>query len=43
MRDGDKTFIVVAGGDDGKVEPIEIYDPTDNMWHLGINKFPNNH
>ena len=43
MRDGDKTLIVVAGGDDGKVEPIEIYDPTDNIWHLGINKVPNNH
>ena len=34
MKDGEKTFIVVAGGD-GSQDSVEIYDPTDKTWHLG--------
>ena len=42
MKDGDKTFIIVAGGmndpDNGVAlytNSVEIYDPSDNKWHLG--------
>ena len=44
MRDGEKTLIVVAGGIVtnicGYLDSVEIYDPTDNTWHSGRNKFP---
>ena len=37
MRDGEKTLIVVAGGfgQNGLLDSVEIYDPTDNTWHSG--------
>ena len=36
MRDGEKTLIVVAGGQSTKyLDSVEIYDPTDNTWNLG--------
>ena len=36
MRDGEKTLIIVAGGYDwGNLDSVEIYDPTDNIWHSG--------
>ena len=41
MKDGEKTAIVVAGGYNststasGGLDSVEIYDPTDNNWHLG--------
>ena len=37
MRDGEKTIIVVAGGDNGstKLDSVEIYDPTYKTWHSG--------
>ena len=37
MKDGEKTVIVAAGGYEG-LDSVEIYDPTDNTWHSGINK-----
>ena len=46
MKDGQKTLIVVAGGYNGelfkdhRLDSVEIYDPTDNTWHSGKNKFP---
>ena len=43
MKDGEKTLIVVAGGkgpNSDHFDSVEIYDPTDNTWHLGKNKFP---
>ena len=41
MRDGEKTLIIVAGGyNSGYLDSVEIYDPTDNTWHSGKNKFP---
>ena len=41
MRDGEKTLIIVAGGlqSNQLLNSVEIYDPTDNTWHLGKNKF----
>ena len=41
MRDGEKTLIVVAGGgiDGSRLDSVEIYDPSDNTWHTGKNKF----
>ena len=44
MRDGEKTLIVVAGGyeqlDSVEISAaVEIYDPSDNTWHTGKNKF----
>ena len=41
MKDGEKTLIVVAGGfgQNGLLDSVEIYDPTDNTWHSGKNKF----
>ena len=38
MKDGNKTVIVVAGGNEA-VYSVEIYDPTDNTWHSGKNYF----
>ena len=40
MKDGDKTFIIVAGGMNKSAGPeytnsVEIYDPSDNKWHSG--------
>ena len=40
MKDGDKTFIIIAGGMNKSAGPeytnsVEIYDPSDNKWHLG--------
>ena len=41
LRDGEKTQIVVAGGegrkgmDLGPLNSVEIYDPIDNAWHYG--------
>ena len=40
MRDGEKTVIIVAGGywvdtASGGLDSVEIYDPTDNTWHIG--------
>ena len=36
MRDGETTFIIVAGGYNGTLlDSVEIYDPTDNTWHSG--------
>ena len=42
MKDGKKTLIVVAGGynNGDLLDSVEIYDPTDNTWHSGENKFP---
>ena len=41
MKDGKKTLIVVAGGwNNEPLDSVEIYDPTDNTWHSGKNKFP---
>ena len=42
MRDGEKTLIIVAGGlqSNQLLNSVEIYDPTDNTWHRGKNKFP---
>ena len=43
MRDGEKTVIIVAGGrNQGFLDSVEIYDPTDNNWHSGKIKMPNN-
>ena len=43
MNDGKKALIVVAGGyafePTGMLDSVEIYDPTDNKWHSGKNKF----
>ena len=41
MRNGEKTFIIVAGGFNGGgyLDSVEIYDPTDNTWHSGKKKF----
>ena len=41
MRNGEKTLIVVAGGDDGHndLKSVEIFDPSGYSWHSG-NKFP---
>ena len=43
MNDGKETLIVVAGGyafePTGILDSVEIYDPTDNTWHSGRNKF----
>ena len=43
MEDSKKTLIVVAGGyafePTGMLDSVEIYDPTDNTWHSGKNKF----
>ena len=40
MEDSKKTLIVVAGGYDGyQLDSVEIYNPTDNTWHSGKNKF----
>ena len=40
MRDGEKTVIIVAGGNNYEgLNSVEIYDPTDNTWHSGKNKF----
>ena len=41
MKDGKKTLIITAGGysDSGRLDSVEIYDPTDNTWHSGKNKF----
>ena len=41
MRDGEKTFIVVAGGWNEHyymTDSVEIYDPDDNTWHSGMYK-----
>ena len=40
MKDGDKTFIIIAGGMNKSAGPeytnsVEIYDPSDNKWHSG--------
>ena len=39
MRDGEKTFIIVAGGWNGaarmEMDSVEIYNPTDNAWNSG--------
>ena len=41
LRDGEKTQIIVAGGegrkgmDLGPLNSVEIYDPIDNAWHYG--------
>ena len=36
MRDGETTFIIVAGGyNGGYLDSVEIYDPTNNTWHQG--------
>ena len=36
MRDGEKTFIVVAGGENQHhLNSVEIYDPIDNAWQPG--------
>ena len=38
MRDGEKTYIIVAGGNQGRfplLDSVEIYDPTENSWHAG--------
>ena len=36
MRDGEKILIVTAGGyNGGKLDSVEIYDPTDKTWHSG--------
>ena len=38
MRDGEATFIVVAGGNtngEHVLNSVEIYDPTDKTWHSG--------
>ena len=42
MKDGKKTVIIVAGGYNGGqyLDTVKIYDPTDNAWHSGKNKFP---
>ena len=44
MKDGEKTVIIIAGGHGrgftGTINSVEIYDPTDNTWHSGKNKFP---
>ena len=38
MMDGQKTLIVVSGGyNNGDLNSVEIYDPTDNTWHSGKN------
>ena len=37
MRDGEKTVIIAAGG--LILDSVEIYDPTENTWHSGKNKF----
>ena len=41
MKDGKKTLIITAGGysDSGRLDSVEIYDPTDNTWHSGKNIF----
>ena len=40
MRDGEKTVIIAAGGwNNGDLDSVEIYDPTDNTWHSGKTKF----
>ena len=40
MTDGTKTFIITAGGwNDTPLVSVEIYDPTENTWHSGTNKF----
>ena len=39
MRHGEKNLIVVAGGG-YLLDSVEIYDPTDNIWHSGKNKYP---
>ena len=41
MRDGEKTFIVVAGGWNENyymTDSVEIYDLDDNTWHTGTKK-----
>ena len=46
MRDGDKTFIVVAGGWNENyymTDSVEIYDPDDNTWHSGTKKSYKSH
>ena len=41
MKDGKKTLIIIAGGsNNGQLDSVEIYDPTNNTWHSGKNKFP---
>merc|ERR1712007_232569 len=36
MRDGEKIVIVTAGGwNGGRLDSVEIYDPTDKTWHSG--------
>ena len=43
MNDGEKNFIIVAGGYPGRNFPylntVEIYDPTDKIWHQGYTIF----
>ena len=44
MRDGEKTLIVVAGGVEtmwDEIDSVEIYDPTDNIWHSGKRNYKN--
>ena len=46
MRDGEKTFIVVAGGWNENyymTDSVEIYDPDDNTWHSGTKKSYKSH
>ena len=44
VRNGDKTFIIVAGGWNGrKLDSVEIYDPTDHTWHSGKTNSQNNY
>ena len=41
MKDGKKTLIIIAGGsNNGQLDSVEIYDPTNNTWYSGKNKFP---
>ena len=37
MSDGEKTFIIVAGGNNREhsLDSVEIYDPTEKAWHSG--------
>ena len=42
MRDGEKTLIIVAGGngaDNADLDSVEIYDPKENRWHSGKHTF----
>ena len=50
MNDGEKMVIITAGGEDTNsktgysyLDSVEIYDPTDNTWHSGKNKFPSDY